>query len=78
MGYFIRHIFTNNELGVTRCIIVQQRPGFWITIFGSNTTNSGHQALKNFEIICASNCLANWNELPMDNSFDIEEYNKHC
>ena len=46
------------------------------TIFGSNTTDSGHQTLQNFEIICASNCLVSWNEFPVDNSFAIEECNE--
>ena len=70
---------TNNEWGVTRCIIVQQRPScLWITIFGLNTMHSSHQTLQNFEMICASNCLASWNEFPMDNFFAIEECNEHC
>ena len=50
----------------------------WFTIFGSNTTDSGHQTLQNFEIICASNCLATWNEFLVNNSFTTEECNEHC
>ena len=56
---------------MTGRIIVPQGPGLWITIFGSNTTDSGHQTLQNFEIICGGNCLANWSEFPVDDSFAL-------
>ena len=65
---------TNNESGVTRCIIVQQRSGLWIMIFESNTKNSGHQALPYFEIICASNFLVSSNESPVNNSFAVQSF----
>ena len=63
---------------MTRCIIEQQRPGLWITIFGSNTTDPGHQTLQNFEIKCASNSLASSNEFPANSSFPIKECNEDC
>ena len=65
---------TNNEWGETWCIIVQQGRGLWITIFGSNTTDSGHQTLQNFQIICASNCLDSWNEFRVDDSFAFRSF----
>ena len=45
---------------------------------GANTTDSDHQTPKNFGVICASNCLASWNESPTDNSFAIKECSEHC
>ena len=72
-----RQKLTNNEWDVTRCIIVQQRPGLWITIFGSNTTDSDYETLQNCEVICASICLTSSNEFLVDNFIAIEECNQH-
>ena len=65
---------TNNEWIVRWRVIVQQWSTFWISIFETDTTDSGDQMLQNFEIIVASNCLTKWSEFFMDDSFAIEEW----